>query len=231
MDDFEIKDGVLVKYYGRNQTVVIPEGTTMIGEGAFEGNASIISIEMPSSICKIEQHAFARCLNLLNINLPDSITKIGSFAFSSCKILTLSTKELPQSLTDIGEEAFSYCNRLSELVFPSKLESIGAKAFFKCESLAKIKLNKNIKFIGFSAFGFTKIKEIFYNGTVEEFGAIKSGLPPEFESSALFPISDSSSGSLTLFGPHAPILHCKDMKDDLNAVLAKLQGLVNEIEQ
>ena len=171
MADFEIKDGVLIKYHGHNQKVVVPEGIIDIGDSAFKDNDSIFSIE------------------------------------------------LPQSLIDIGEEAFSNCKRLTELVFPSKLESIGVRAFFHCDSLKKITLSKAIKYIEFAAFSYTKIKDIYYGGTLEEFGAIKSsGLP----------FSDSSSGSSTIFGVYSPVLHCKDVKDSLYYLLAGLQGLTGE---
>lgn len=228
MNDFEIKDGILIKYHGHNHDVVVPIGTIVIGDGAFKDNNSIISIELPLSLCRIEQFAFAGCVNLSSINLPESITEIGSFAFSSCYKLNLSKKELPKSLITIEEEAFSNCKLITELVFSSKLVSIGARAFFHCESLKKIKLKKNIMFIGFAAFDCTKIKDVFYEGTLEEFAAIKSAFPPEFEDPTLFPFSDSSSGSIAIFGQYSPILHCKDVKDTLNYVLAKLQGLFND---
>ena len=231
MGDFEIKDGILIKYNGHDKYVVVPEGTIAIGNSAFKNNDSIISVELPSSLCIIDKYAFAHCVNLSSINLPDSLTKISSYAFSSCYKLTLSKKELPQSLIDIEEEAFSNCKLLTELVFPSKLVSIDARAFFRCESLSKIKLSKAIKFISSNAFLFTKMKEVFYSGTIEEFGAIKTALPPEFGEFPSFSFSDSSSGSLNLFGAYDPVLHCKDVKGSFSYLLCKLQGLLEEIEQ
>ncbi len=163
MGDFEIKDGVLIKYIGHNRYVVVPEGTIAIGDSAFKDNESIISVELPSSLRRINQLAFARCINLSSINLPDSITEICSSAFSSCYKLILAKKELPKSLIRIEEEAFSNCKLITELVFVS----IGARAFFHCELLSKIKLSKAIESISSNAFQFTKMKDVFYNGTIE----------------------------------------------------------------
>ena len=231
MGDFDIKDGVLIKYNGHDRYVVVPKGTIAIGDSAFKDNESIISIELPSSLRRIDQLAFARCINLSSINLPDSITEICSSAFSSCYKLILAKKELPKSLIRIEEEAFSNCKLITELIFPPKLVSIGARAFFHCELLSKIKLSKAIESISSNAFQFTKMKDVFYNGTIEEFGAIKTAFPPEFDGSPLFSFSDSSSESLNLFGAYNPVLHCKDVKDDYNHLMCKLQELLEENEQ
>ena len=180
MADFEIKDGVLIKYHGHSQEVVVPEGIIAIGDSAFKDNSSMVSIE------------------------------------------------LPQSLINIGEEAFCNCRGFTELVFPPKLASIGARAFDNCESLKKITLSKTIKFIGWCAFGDTKIKDIYYGGALEEFGAIKTR-DPIF--GVLYPFSDSSSSSSTFFGMYSPVLHCKDVTDSLYYLLNKLQGLLEENDQ
>ena len=91
----------------------------------------------------------------------------------------------------------------------------------------KIKLSKTIKFIGFDAFGYTKIKDIYYGGTLEEFGAINTTVYPF---PVLVPFSDTSFSGST-FGMYSPVLHCKDIKDSLYYLLSKLQGLLEEIEQ
>jgi len=63
---FVIENGVLKKYKGNDAEVVIPEGVTSIGYGAFYS-----------------------CENLTTITIPDSVTSIGESAFSYCKNLTI----------------------------------------------------------------------------------------------------------------------------------------------
>ena len=46
MGDFDIKDGVLLKYSGRDRDVIVPEGTVAIGEGAFKDNDSFLRRQM-----------------------------------------------------------------------------------------------------------------------------------------------------------------------------------------
>lgn len=62
-EDFEIQDGVLIKYKGKGGHVVIPDGVACIGFRAFDG-----------------------CKNLTNITIPDSVTSIGDDAFQCYKI-------------------------------------------------------------------------------------------------------------------------------------------------
>ena len=65
MVDFEIKNGV----------AVIPEGTTTIGEFAFEGCTSLQSITIPESVTEIGMSAFEDCISLQRITI--SVTPSG----------------------------------------------------------------------------------------------------------------------------------------------------------
>jgi hypothetical protein len=51
--DFEIKDGVLVKYNGSAAEVIVPEGVTSIESNAFSGNKTLVSITLPASLTSI----------------------------------------------------------------------------------------------------------------------------------------------------------------------------------
>ena len=60
MAKFEIKDGV----------AIIPEGTTVIGWGAFQDCTSLKSITIPKSITEIHAYAFNECSALSTIYVP-----------------------------------------------------------------------------------------------------------------------------------------------------------------
>ena len=55
---FIIKEGVLQKYLGHSETVVIPEGVTDIGENAFYECHSLKSVEIPKSVMYLGVFAF-----------------------------------------------------------------------------------------------------------------------------------------------------------------------------
>ena len=85
--DFEIEDGVFKKYLGNAETVVIPEGVTSIGKGAFARCESLKSIHIPNGVASIEMFAFYHCSALTSVHIPDGVTSIGYEAFSVCKAL------------------------------------------------------------------------------------------------------------------------------------------------
>ena len=74
MVEFEIKDGI----------AIIPEGTTVIAERAFEGRADLTGIRLPSSLRTIQPFAFRDCTGLTSIDFPLNLKEIGKYAFAGC---------------------------------------------------------------------------------------------------------------------------------------------------
>ena len=62
--DFVIENGVLKQYTGPGGDVVIPDGVTDIGNGAFKNCLSITSITWPGSVKSIAGNAFEGCKGL-----------------------------------------------------------------------------------------------------------------------------------------------------------------------
>ena len=87
--------------------LVLPAGTTAIGDRAFEGCHSLTTITLPADLATIGDRAFAGCSSLTIINLPTGLTTIGKFAFCGCSSLTTIT--LPAGLATIGDRAFEGC--------------------------------------------------------------------------------------------------------------------------
>ena len=85
--DFKIKNGVLVKYRGKDSNVVIPDSVTSIEALAFEDCTSLESIIIPNSVTSIGNNAFNHCTSLTSITIPNSVTSIGNYAFDGCKNL------------------------------------------------------------------------------------------------------------------------------------------------
>ena len=112
-EDFEIINGILVKYKGAGGDVVIPNSVTVIGESAFDGCSSLTSVTIPDSVTSIGDGAFYGCSSLTSVTIGNSVTSIGDEAFEGCSSLTSVT--IPDSVTSIGNSAFEGCSSLLDV--------------------------------------------------------------------------------------------------------------------
>ena len=119
INDFRIENGVLKRYYGKDEIVVIPDGVESIGESAFKDCTSLKSITIPDSVEKIGNRAFSGCESLKSITIPDGVKNIGWLAFSNCR--SIESVTIPDSVTSIGDGAFS-CGSLNDIYFKGSKE-------------------------------------------------------------------------------------------------------------
>ena len=165
MNEFEIKDGVLIKYNGTASQVVIPAGVREIGRRAFASHRSLREVRFEENgapenavLTKIGLFAFSDCPKLCKLELPWGLREIGCCAFSNCKSLKSIT--LPARLTLIQSEAFSGCVNLKQILFlgPSAPLKIEWKAFANCKKLKSIALP--VKFNLFAGHIFSGCKHL-----------------------------------------------------------------------
>ena len=127
MSEFLIEDGVLIRYYGNDEHVIIPVSVQKIGGAAFAGCTSLADISIPNSVSVIDAAAFAGCTSLTDISIPESVTVIGEYAFDGCEKLT--NVNIPDSVTQIGERAFANCTSLESVSITKNVTEIGKGAF------------------------------------------------------------------------------------------------------
>lgn len=96
--DFIIENGTLVDYTGQGETVIIPDGVTKIGQGAFRNCRNLTNITIPDSVREIDHNAFRDCSSLISIVIPSKVTFVGWGAFIGCSSLIKIT--LPDCLTE-----------------------------------------------------------------------------------------------------------------------------------
>ena len=107
---------IAYKYKGAmpsNTSIVIKDGTLIIGSSVFEYHTGLTSITIPDSVTSIGDRTFYNCSGLTSITIPDSVTSIGNSAFSHCTGLTSVT--IGNGVTSIGSSAFSNCNGLTSI--------------------------------------------------------------------------------------------------------------------
>ena len=84
MERFEIEDGILRAYTGREEVVVVPEGVHTIGEGAFKACVSLKRAVLPRGLLRIMPEAFKGCRKLEKIEIPKGVYYMGDYAFHRC---------------------------------------------------------------------------------------------------------------------------------------------------
>ena len=118
----------LIAYRAKETNYTIPNSVTTIGEGAFSGCKSLISINIPNSVTTIGDSAFWGCASLTNINIPNSVTTIGNSAFEWCESLT--NISIPNSVTTIGNWGFGTCKSLTSITIPNSVVTIIGNPFY-----------------------------------------------------------------------------------------------------
>lgn len=158
---------------GLIQEVIVTEGITGVGSGAFEGCPNLVRVSLPSTVQSIGTSAFRNCANLTNVQLPSSLKSMGNAVFYGCSSLSsivfpsgvetvppytfrdcgnLRSVSLPNDIFRIEDCAFQNCTSLSSFNVPYTVHDIGVKAFYGCTSLSSVSLGQRLENIGEDAF-------------------------------------------------------------------------------
>ena len=141
--------------------LIIPNGVTRIGDGAFCGCEALTSIKIPDSVTTIGEEAFSYCTSLMSINVTEdnlNYASIDGVLYNKDKKILIQCPggknniEIPNSVRIIGENAFSGCEALTSITIPNSVTSIGEGAFRGCSALTSIEIPDSVTEIGERAF-------------------------------------------------------------------------------
>ena len=144
-------------------SVEIPSSVETIGLGIFEYCDQLKTIKFHEGLKSIGNDAFHGCTALENLKLPDGLVELGA-AFYQCT--GLKSVEIPNSVTTAKygySGVFTGCTSLESVTIGSGLSEIPAAMFLGCTSLRSVNLSNGLTSIGLSAFtGCTNLVSIAF---------------------------------------------------------------------
>lgn len=146
------------------EKVIIPEGVTNIGDGAFtSGNVpmSYSEIKFPKTLKSIEMDAFKNNDSVTEINLPDGLESIGTYAFE--KNTSLVKVSFGDGITELSDGVFSRDKLLKNISLPYGLKSIGKNVFAENNSLEELYIPETVENIQSSMLGNVKSTVTIYS--------------------------------------------------------------------
>jgi len=151
--------------------IIIPDGVTHIGYGAFYHCDLLSTIGVPSSVTDIEPSAFANTRMMENWRLYGD----SDFLIMGDGILVaykgIQTKvTIPDTVKQIGPEAFKNHKELMEVSFPDTLVRVCEEAFYGCANLRTITGGMNLSYIDDRAFAGCPLNTIRLVDTVSTVG-------------------------------------------------------------
>lgn len=120
----------VLRQIGNAPEISIPEGITIIGEGAFMGKEKLQKVEFSKTVTQIERKAFSGCINL-PVKLPRAVQCIGDYAFERCgwAVEKRGKLTIPSKVTSIGRFAFKSCTSITGVKIPNSVTEMGQGAF------------------------------------------------------------------------------------------------------
>lgn len=165
-----LEDGTaqITKYIGKAEKLDIPDTlggvmVTAIGNSAFYGCSSLMSVSIPNGVMVMDSNPFASCHALTKIYVSPRHPYLASvdgilFSKSDKRLICYpggfseSVYSIPQGIAVIGAGAFRGCSSLTTVTIPDSVTAIGEEAFYECDGIIAVTIPDSVTVIGSRAF-------------------------------------------------------------------------------
>ncbi len=150
--DFIIKSGIVTKYLGNNEIVIIPEGVRELAPCLFWDNQKIKEVKLPNSLINISGDTFYNCNDLEKVNIPINCKYMGNNPFAGCPKIKITNESPYFNLVDgvLYNKDFTRLiyypiSKLDEkYVIDSRCKILGKHSFYLCDNLKEITIPKSV---------------------------------------------------------------------------------------
>lgn len=161
--DYVTKIGESAFSYRNLTEIVLSDGITEIGSGAFLGCAALKKAVLPEHIANEElTSTFASCTLLTEVNIPQGVTGLVQ-TFANCTSLT--EVNIPQGLTRL-DKTFAGCTSLTEVEIPESVQDLWG-TFKGCTAFKSFTVPGHVKQVSGTFAQCTSLKSVVLNEGVE----------------------------------------------------------------
>ena len=150
--DFIIESGVVTKYLGNSNVVIIPDGAIALSPCLFWDNQKIKEVRLPNSLISMSGDTFYNCTNLEKVNIPFSCKFMGNNPFAGCPKIKVINESPYFNLVD----GVLYNKDFTRLIYYpiSKLDEkyiidfrckiLGKHSFYLCNNLKEVDIPESV---------------------------------------------------------------------------------------
>ncbi|MBR3835979.1 MAG: leucine-rich repeat domain-containing protein, partial [Clostridia bacterium] len=190
-----------------DNTLVIPDGVTSIGQFAFAGCEIFEEVGFCAEIESVGTDAFYGCTEVSLVGYLGDLTSWCAINFENAYANPMFYGDelyigdsyiegelvIPDGVTSIGSAAFSGCTQLTNVTIPDSVTEIKMGAFAYCTNMTSITIGNGITDIGDHAFNScNSLETVYYNGTQTQWNEITIGEPndPLLNAEIVFLVDD-----------------------------------------
>ena len=132
-------------------SVVIKDGVSSLGDGAFCGCENLRSVTIPASVSHIDEEVFGGCEALQSVYITDIAVwcgivfgpngnPLGQGANLYLNDVLVTDLIIPEGVSEIADYAFLGCGSITSVTIPASVTDIGLGAFYDCADLRDIRI-------------------------------------------------------------------------------------------